>query len=88
MQFNKSLKIISLKHNLFNKKGLCLIENIIHSKNNLEYLNLNCNNFYSKDFEKVEFISYEEFVYNFIYENINELNINFFIDDLYKIIKN
>ena len=88
MQYNKSLKILSLKHNSFNKRGLCLIENIIHSKNNLEYLNLNCNNFYSKDFEKVEFISYEEFVYNFIYENINELNINFFIDDLYKIIRN
>ena len=88
MQFNKSLKIISLKNNLFNKRGLCLIENIIHSKSNLEYLNLNFNNFYSKDFHNIEFIKYEEFVYKCIYDNINELNINLFIDDLFKIIKN
>ena len=88
LEFNKSLKILSLKQNLFNKRGFCLIENIIHSNSNLEYLNLNINNIIPKDLFDVEFMKYEEFVYKIIYENINELNINIFIDDLYKIITN
>ena len=71
-----------------NKRGFCLIENIIHSNSNLEYLNLNINNIIPKDLFDVEFMKYEEFVYKIIYENINELNINIFIDDLYKIITN